>query len=96
MAVNECQPTVRICDAIQGVHQRSRAGQNCIEKDLSGSRLGLSKMAAGRRTRKLVECQAGKIRSLVVELQREGELSSQRMMYLGTWGLETGEGGLKG
>lgn len=44
--------------------------------------MGLSSMVAGRPIRKLMECQAGKIRSLVVELQREGTLQVRERCIL--------------
>lgn len=44
--------------------------------------MGLNSMVAGRPIRKLIECQAGEIRSLVVELQREGTLQVRERCIL--------------
>lgn len=44
--------------------------------------MGLNRMIAGRQIRKRMECQAGNIRSLVMELQREGKLQAREWCIL--------------
>lgn len=56
--------------------------------------MGLNRMIAGRQIRKRMECQAGnKVFGGGVAEGRK--ITSQRMMYLGTQGLDTGVEGLK-